>query len=264
MFVFLMLFARPIVFTSITFLRFFGATIFIDVVHDYSLLLERKSRPNSERNINGFKHEDESEASDNESSEESCDDDRASNDADDAGNELHSSLLNSVLVHERSCRAVQFSKQGDRLITAGADGILVYMDVETQSRSEGATKDTNKLQGETSRHIISKHGGHGDYAINCLQILPESASGGSGLIVTGDDEGNVKLWDIVRKFMEHALWLVFALLHLSFTMLIPFLQTSPCVPPPNSVKKALWWLIGHVIEIMFRIFSIAMKTEISC
>lgn len=209
---------------------------FIDVVHDYSLFLEGKSRPNSERNINGFKYEDESEDSDNESSGESCDDDRVSNvgenDAGDAGNDLHSSLLNSALVHERSCRAVQFSKHGDRLITAGADGILVSMDVETQSRSDGVTKDTNKLQSETVRHIISKHGGHGEYAINCLQILPESTPGGSGLIVTGDDEGNVKLWDIVRKFMDHAMWLVFALLHLSFTILILFLQTSPTASPP--------------------------------
>ena len=177
---------------------------FILAVHDYSLMLERKSKPNSDRKINSFQGQGGSEDSDNESSEGWSKEEQSSSlGENDAGDDQHSSLLNSVIAHERSCRAVQFTKHGDRLITAGADGILVYMDVETQSPSVGIT---NNLQGDSVSHIISKHGGHGEYAINCLQILPESAQGGRELIVTGDDEGNVKLWDIVRNFMDHSVW----------------------------------------------------------
>lgn len=171
-------------------------------VHDYSSQLEHKSKSTDEKILKSSKDLDDSESSDSDSSEESEEEQIASLGESDPDDTLCSSLLNSLSVHEkRSCRAVQFSKHGNHLITAGADGFLVCMDVETQNLLIGGSNNNkDKVQGKNPNHILSKHGGHGEYAINCLQILPESAHCGHELIVTGDDEGNVKLWDIVRFF----------------------------------------------------------------
>lgn len=120
-----------------------------------------------------------------------------SGDEDQADSTLPSSLINSLSVHEsKSCRALQFEKSGNHLFTAGADGILACLDIETQQICQSSKRN----------FIISKHGGHGYHAINCLQILPDSTLGGRELIVTGDDFGSVLLWDLRKKSSVVAQW----------------------------------------------------------
>ncbi len=83
-----------------------------------------------------------------------------------------------------SCRAVLFDTAGQHLYTAGNGGTLACLDVDKASHY--STSDLSLLW------KIDNASPHG---INVLYQLPESSPAGP-LVVTGDDEGVVRLWDM--------------------------------------------------------------------
>lgn len=93
-----------------------------------------------------------------------------------------------------SCRSVLFSEDGTRLYAAGNGGGLSALDAEMICSSSSSvlmddSSDANGLcKGEVWRIDGASH------AINRLFQLPESSPAGQ-LLVTGDDEGVVRLWD---------------------------------------------------------------------
>ncbi|KAK7096699.1 WD repeat-containing protein 55-like [Littorina saxatilis] len=76
--------------------------------------------------------------------------------------------------HKKSCRDLKFSLGGNRLYTAGKDKSLWCIDVET---------------GGIRRKIKPAH----ETAINSLLVT------GERFVVTGDDDGTLKLWDMRSK-----------------------------------------------------------------
>jgi len=91
-------------------------------------------------------------------------------------------LVLDVQHHTDSCRAVKFSSDGNAMYSGSADQSLVCID--RQGSIIWATPNAHSA------------------GINRIQLT------GSGLVVTGDDEGGVKLWDIrqqraVMEFKEN-------------------------------------------------------------
>eukprot|EP01088_Endostelium_zonatum_P012631 TRINITY_DN2689_c0_g1_i1.p1 TRINITY_DN2689_c0_g1~~TRINITY_DN2689_c0_g1_i1.p1 ORF type:complete len:269 (-),score=58.13 TRINITY_DN2689_c0_g1_i1:46-852(-) len=81
--------------------------------------------------------------------------------------------------HTSSCRVALFSTEGNRIFTGSADKSLAAVDVETQ-----------KL-------LFRKTAAHKD-GINAMIIQDSN-------IITGDDDGTIKVWDI-RQQKETHIW----------------------------------------------------------
>lgn len=76
--------------------------------------------------------------------------------------------------HNKSCRTLQFSENGDKLFTASLDKSIVSLDVET------------------GKIVYQQEEAH-DNPINRILRLNEN------LLASGDDDGIVKLWDLRKK-----------------------------------------------------------------
>lgn len=76
--------------------------------------------------------------------------------------------------HLKSCRAVVFSEDGQKLVTVSKDKAIHILDVE---------------QGQLERRISKAHGA----PINSLLLVDEN------VLVTGDDTGGIRLWDQRRE-----------------------------------------------------------------
>ncbi|KAF6083521.1 WD repeat domain 55 [Phyllostomus discolor] len=72
--------------------------------------------------------------------------------------------------HLKSCRAVVFSEDGQKLVTVSKDKAIHLLDVE---------------QGRLERRISKAHGA----PINSLLLVDEN------VLATGDDTGGIRLWD---------------------------------------------------------------------
>lgn len=72
--------------------------------------------------------------------------------------------------HLKSCRAVVFSEDGQKLVTVSKDKAIHILDVE---------------QGQLERRISKAHSA----PINSVLLVDENA------LVTGDDTGGIRLWD---------------------------------------------------------------------
>eukprot|EP00823_Brevimastigomonas_motovehiculus_P008883 TRINITY_DN835_c0_g1_i1.p1 TRINITY_DN835_c0_g1~~TRINITY_DN835_c0_g1_i1.p1 ORF type:complete len:463 (+),score=193.47 TRINITY_DN835_c0_g1_i1:67-1455(+) len=73
--------------------------------------------------------------------------------------------------HKNACRSLQFSTNGEVLFTAGKDGAIVVFDLNK-------LKPSNRIE---KAHI---------HPINRIKVYSEN------VLVSGDDEGDVKFWDI--------------------------------------------------------------------
>eukprot|EP00761_Pharyngomonas_kirbyi_P013072 gb/GECH01013099.1/.p1 GENE.gb/GECH01013099.1/~~gb/GECH01013099.1/.p1 ORF type:complete len:377 (+),score=80.94 gb/GECH01013099.1/:1-1131(+) len=101
------------------------------------------------------------------------------------------SLLYTVGMHQEPCRALAFSEDGSQLYTASADGSFRCVDCET---------------GRMVWNVKSAH----DDGLSAL-LVDQLGLQGAPVVVTGDDEGGVKVWDArsnnnrpVAAFQEHA------------------------------------------------------------
>ncbi|CAM9486242.1 unnamed protein product, partial [Chrysoparadoxa australica] len=86
--------------------------------------------------------------------------------------------------HEGSCRSVLFSEDGQSLFTAGADGKLRVLDIQSHSHRFDPAWE------------VKAH----DCPVNTLCIVSEN------LVASGDDQGAICVWDIRTrgKAMQHA------------------------------------------------------------
>lgn len=91
------------------------------------------------------------------------------------------SLSASVEAHSGACRSLVVNKDGGRVYSVGSDSCIAVTDVET-ARAIGARKAAH------------------DHAINCAALSRENS-----LLVTGDDEGYVRMWDS-RQNASAARW----------------------------------------------------------
>lgn len=80
-------------------------------------------------------------------------------------------LLQTIELHEKACRAIDFNTDGDTLFSTSKDRSIMLTDVETC-----------KLK----RFYDNSH----DVAVYTISTLNEN------LFATGDDNGTVKLWDL--------------------------------------------------------------------
>lgn len=83
-----------------------------------------------------------------------------------------------LVPHAESCRAVRWTRDGRRVLSAGADKALVATDVST---------------GAAAFRLPGAH----PAGINRLITL--SGEGAGNLCATGDDDGRVKLWDLRQR-----------------------------------------------------------------
>ena len=97
--------------------------------------------------------------------------------------EIHCNDLKSESLAS-SCRSVLFSADGKFLYTAGNGGSLACLDVE--KASDAQTSDSA---------LLWKIDNASPDGINALHQIIDSSPAGP-LLVTGDDEGLVRLWDI--------------------------------------------------------------------
>ncbi|CAK1603201.1 unnamed protein product [Parnassius mnemosyne] len=89
-------------------------------------------------------------------------------------NNEETKLLNTLELHVKACRDVEFNDEGDIMFTAGKDKAIIATDVET-----GKLKQCYENAHEEPV-----------YSLHCL---------GSNKFVTGDDGGIVKLWDLRKS-----------------------------------------------------------------
>ncbi|XP_074641045.1 WD repeat-containing protein 55-like [Tubulanus polymorphus] len=80
-------------------------------------------------------------------------------------------LLMTLSHHSKSCRSLRFSDDGEKLYTASKDKSIQIIDMGN---------------GKTIKKMKKAH----DSAIFCMEIIDDFK------FATGDDDGNVKLWDI--------------------------------------------------------------------
>lgn len=80
-------------------------------------------------------------------------------------------VLDTLEVHTKACRDVEFSLDGTLLLSASKDLSVMVSDTET---------------GKLVRFYENAH----EAALYCLTIVNEH------LFATGDDDGTVKLWDL--------------------------------------------------------------------
>lgn len=83
-----------------------------------------------------------------------------------------------------SCRALLFSEDGKYLYTAGNGGTLACLDVEQASSYE-----------TSGSSLIWKKDNVSPNGINVLHLITSNSPAGP-LLVTGDDEGVVRFWDV--------------------------------------------------------------------
>lgn len=83
-------------------------------------------------------------------------------------------LMNTIEVHSKACRDVEFSNDGKTLFSAGKDKTVMLTDVET---------------GKIVKFYDDAH----DVPIYRLLVMDEN------VFATGDDDGCVKLWDLRIK-----------------------------------------------------------------
>lgn len=83
-------------------------------------------------------------------------------------------LINTLELHTSSCRDLEFSSDGKLLATVSSDKTVMVTDMETQ---------------KLTRFFENAH----DDALSCVYVMDNNT------IVTGDDEGRIKLWDLRRK-----------------------------------------------------------------
>mmetsp|Transcript_36155 Transcript_36155/g.79135 ORF Transcript_36155/g.79135 Transcript_36155/m.79135 type:complete len:518 (+) Transcript_36155:63-1616(+) len=94
-----------------------------------------------------------------------------------------------------SCRSVLFSDDGTRLYAAGNGGGLSALDAEMiSSSSSSVILDDSRDSSGLCRGELWRIDGASPNAINCLFQMPQCSPAGR-LLVTGDDEGVVRLWD---------------------------------------------------------------------
>jgi len=79
------------------------------------------------------------------------------------------------VVHSESCRVVKFSEDGSKLYSGSADRSINVMDLEGK--------------------VLWKHSDAHSSAVNCLASIEESSS----LLLSGDEMGEIKLWDARQK-----------------------------------------------------------------
>lgn len=80
-------------------------------------------------------------------------------------------VVDTLEVHTKACRDVEFSLDGKLLLSASKDLSVMVSDAET---------------GKLVRFYENAH----EAALYCLTVLDEH------LFATGDDDGTVKLWDL--------------------------------------------------------------------
>jgi WD40 repeat protein len=104
--------------------------------------------------------------------------------------EKKQTLLQSIPLHTKSCRAVQLSHDGRCIYTGGADSSIccLYLEYNDDGDDSSSTGLNIKLLWKIENACQGK-------AVNCLQILPEHTYNNTKLFVTGDDEGTVRIWD---------------------------------------------------------------------
>ncbi|XP_044750493.1 WD repeat-containing protein 55 homolog [Coccinella septempunctata] len=78
--------------------------------------------------------------------------------------------LSTLELHTTSCRDVDFSHDGNVMFSVGSDKSIMMSDMETQK-------------------LIKFYEDAHEHPINCISVV------GEHLYSTGDDEGNVRLWD---------------------------------------------------------------------
>ena len=94
-----------------------------------------------------------------------------------------------------SCRSVLFSDDGRRLYAAGNGGGLSALDAEMiSSSSSSVLMDDSRDSSGLCKGELWRIDGASPNAINSLFQMPQSSPAGR-LLVTGDDEGVVRLWD---------------------------------------------------------------------
>lgn len=82
--------------------------------------------------------------------------------------------LRTIEVHAKSCRDVEFSEDGLKLLSCSKDRSIMITDMETE---------------KLLKYYENAH----DDAINRLHVINEN------LFATGDDDGTVKVWDLRTK-----------------------------------------------------------------
>ncbi|CAH1117488.1 unnamed protein product [Phaedon cochleariae] len=87
---------------------------------------------------------------------------------------VENTLTNTLEVHTKACRDIEFSHSGELLFSTSKDKSIMISDVES---------------GKLMRFYESSH----DVPVYCLTVIDEH------LFSTGDDDGTVKLWDLRQK-----------------------------------------------------------------
>ena len=166
--------------------------MYIIIVHDYSSRLHNTISTLPFAKATSKKRHDEvdntnNDDDDNDDDEDSIEDDTILSTIDVHTTDKPKYSIKSELKSESissSCRAITFSNDGQYLYTASNGGSLACLDV--QSASHYSTSEKSLLW---KRDDASPHG------IHVLHQITESSPAGP-LIVSGDDEGVVRLWDV--------------------------------------------------------------------
>jgi WD40 repeat protein len=115
---------------------------------------------------------------------------------------LHTQQLPSPLqdreTRQASCRAVRFSDDGSKIFTGGSAGDICVLDAERACTLSAATANNKQ---SILWKIPEAHHPHG---VHLLHQLPHAAPTGN-LLVSGDEEGGVRLWDVRQSSQKPVL-----------------------------------------------------------